>query len=89
MDRNEYARAYAEGYAAGIASVQVIPPPSPVLKIEDIMKRYDVGLNKARQILQAIRHVTNGGALDCSGAVLVSEAEYWETLVDKTFKKRL
>lgn len=89
MDRHEYARAYAEGYAAGIASVTVSPPPSPVLRIEDIQARYGVGVNKARQIIQAIRHVSNGGKLDAAGAVLVSEAEYWESLVDKQFKKRL
>lgn len=89
MDRQEYARAYAEGYAAGIASVTLVPPPSPVLRLADIQERYSVGINKARQILQAIRHVCNGGKLDAAGAVLLSEAEYWETLVDKQFKARL
>jgi hypothetical protein len=88
MDRNEYARAYAEGYAAGIATVTE-KRLSPVLRIEDIQERYGVGVNKARQILQAIRRNCNGGKLDAAGAVLVSEAEYWETLVDKQFRARL
>lgn len=89
MDRQEYARAYAEGYAAGIASVTVLPPPSPVLRLADIQERYGVGINKARQIIQAIRHVCNGGHLQSSSAVFIAEAEYWESLVDKQFKKRL
>lgn len=88
MDRNEYARAYAEGYAAGIA-VATEKRSSPVLRIEYIQERYGVGVNKARQILQAIRRNCNGGKLDAAGAVLVSEAEYWETLVDKQFRARL
>ena len=88
MDRQEYAIAFAEGYAAGISAANVAKT-SPVLKVEGIMARYDVGLNKARNILRAIRTVCNGGKLDASGAVLVSEAEYWESLVDAQFKKRL
>ena len=85
---NEYALAFAQGYAAGVASVQAAPP-SPVLKVEDIQKRYGVGINKARNILQAIRHVCNGGKLGSSSAVLISEAVHWESLVDAQFKARL
>ena len=88
MDRNEYARAYAAGYADGIAACGG-GRTSPVLKLGDIQARYSVGVNKARQILQAIRHYCNGGKLESASAVLVSEAEYWESLVDKTFKERL
>lgn len=88
MNREEYARAYAEGYAAGLSAVKN-ERPSPILKVDGIMSRYEVGINKARQILQAIRHTCNGGKLDSAGAVLVSEAEYWEKLVDAQFKERL
>lgn len=88
MDRNEYTRAFAEGYAAGIAAAGG-RQDSPVLFIEDVQERYQVGINKAREIMQAIRHVCNGGKLQSPKMILKAEAEYWETLVDKQFRKRL
>lgn len=88
MERDEYARAYAAGYADGLAVAQN-KRESPVLSLNDVQERYKVGLNKAHEIIRAIRHVSNGGKLGCSSLVLLSEAEYWESLVDKTFRERL
>ena len=56
-----------------------------------IIERYGgrIGENKARAILQAVRHCCNGGKLKSSSLVLRSELEYWESLVDKKFLARL
>ena len=88
MDRDEYARAYAAGYAAGIADSGPTAV-SPVLTVKDLQKRYGVGENKAQNILRAIRRHCNGGKLDSCSTVLLSEAQYWEGLVDKMYKERL
>ena len=54
---------------------------------EDIMTRYDVGINQAYQIIRGIRSVCGGGKLRGS-KVLPSEVLYWESLV-KCQKVRL
>ena len=52
------------------------------LNSEDIMARYDVGINKAREIIRGIRAVCGGGKLG-EGKVLPAEVLYWESLIDK------
>lgn len=59
------------------------------LDLEDIMARYDVGENRARGIIQAIRRHCNGGLLNAAGKVLVSEAIAWENAPEIKFKARL
>lgn len=51
------------------------------LDCQDIMERYGVGTNKAREIIRGIRSVCGGGKLG-EGRVLPSEVLYWESLVD-------
>ena len=51
------------------------------LNCDDIMARYDVGRNKAFEIIRGIRSVCGGGKLG-SGKVLPAEVLYWESLVD-------
>ena len=59
--------------------------------IKGIIDRYGgrIGQNKAREILQAVRHCCNGGKLNSCSLVLRSELEYWESIVDKKFLARL
>lgn len=52
------------------------------LTYEDIMERYGVGINQARNIIRGIRSVCGGGKLGV-GKVLPSEVRYWESLVDQ------
>ena len=52
------------------------------LDTEDIMKRYDVGINAAQGIIRSIRAMCGGGKLG-KGKVLPSEVAYWESEVDK------
>lgn len=43
----------------------------------DIMRRYDVGMNKALCIMRGIQEFNGGGALG-KGRILRTELEYWE-----------
>ena len=52
------------------------------MDVNDIMRRYACGMNKARGIIRSIRSVCGGGRLGC-GKVLPSEVAYWEEQVDK------
>ena len=52
------------------------------MDVNDIMRRYAVGINKARSIMRSIRSVCGGGRLGC-GKVLPSEVAYWESTVDE------
>ena len=54
------------------------------LDCEDIMARYGVGINKAREIIRGIRSVCGGGKLG-AGKVLPQEVAYWESLVDRKY----
>lgn len=85
-----YMRAYMAGYTAALEKTKA-DGDKPYLDLQDIIDRYDgkIGINKARDIMRAIRHCCNGGKLDSCSLVLRSEVEYWETLVDKRFKKLL
>ena len=93
MDQNvsePYMRAYMDGYTAALEKVKG-DGSKPYLDLQDIIDRYDgkIGINKAREIMRAVRRVCNGGKLDSCSLVLRSEIEYWESIVDKQFKKLL
>ena len=51
------------------------------LTYKDIMIRYNMGSESARNRIRAIRSVCGGGKLGI-GKVLPSEVKYWESLVD-------
>lgn len=90
MDRlnEQYMRAYMEGYTAAKAERD---KPKPYLDKDDIIARYDnkIGVNKAREIIRAVRQACGGGKLNHESLVLLSEVEYWESLVDKRRVERL
>ena len=85
-----YKRAYMAGYTAAKEERRAVDE-APYIDKEGLIKRYNgkIGQNKAGEILRAVRRCCNGGKLDSCSIVLVSELEYWETLVDKRFKERL
>lgn len=88
-----YMKAYMDGYTKAMEDLQGrqenVKPP--YIDKQGIIDRYDgrIGINKAGEILRAVRRACNGGKLDSSSLVLVSELEYWESLVDKNYKERL
>ena len=90
MDREMYMRAYMEGYTAAMKERDA-KEEKPYIDKDGIIARYDgkIGINKAGEILRAVRHVCDGGKLDSSSLVLLSELKYWESIVDKNFKARL
>lgn len=89
MEKNElYMRAYMDGYTSALEKVKQ-EQKSPVIDKEGIQKRYGVGINKAGEILRSVRHCCNGGKLGSCSVVLLSELEYWESVVDKTYLARL
>ena len=59
-----------------------------VIRYQDIMERYGVGIVKARNIIREIRKTCGGGKLG-AGMVLPSELEYWETHPNTTRCERL
>ncbi|MBQ8345155.1 MAG: hypothetical protein IJY42_02695 [Clostridia bacterium] len=82
-----YVQAYMDGYTAAMEKKRDQPP---YLDVHGIINRYGgIGINKAREIMQAVRHTCNGGRLKSSGMILLSEMEYWESIVDKTYLERL
>lgn len=85
-----YMKAYMDGYTAAMEKAKA-ERAKPYVDKESLIERYDgkIGVNKASEILRNVRHVCNGGRLDHSSLVLLSELEYWEGLVDKQFKARL
>lgn len=89
-EQKNYAQAFAEGYAFAMEQVRA-KESNPILNAEDIMRRYGgkVGLNKAREIIQAVRHCCGGGMLSMSGHVMLSEVVYWENKVNPEYVERL
>ena len=84
MSLQEYREAYMSGYAEGFKKAQEEANVQPVyFDYTDIMKRYDVGENVARDIIRDIRRECGGGRIGHVSRVLRSELEYWESLVDK------
>ena len=90
MTNEEYMRAYMAGYTAALEK-QKAEDSKPYIDKDGIIERYGgrIGKGKAYEILQAVRHCCNGGKLNSSSLVLISELEYWESVVDAKFKERL
>jgi len=90
MVSEEYMKGYAEGYASALDK-QRAAGARPYIDKEGIIERYGgkIGQNKAGEILRAVRHCCDGGKLDSCSIVLISELEYWESIVDKKFLERL
>lgn len=90
MEKEEYVKAYAEGYAAAISQMRE-RADNPIMDVDDLIRRYGgkIGKSKAREIIQAVRHCCNGGMLGMSGHVMLSEVKYWESKVDPTYLERL
>ena len=84
-----YMEAYMSGYTAGVEKARA-QSAKPYLTVEDVMERYG-GMSKCKayEIMRAVRHCCNGGKLNHDGMVLLSELEYWESIVDPKFKERL
>lgn len=85
-----YRKAYMDGYLAAKREIEN-GNEKPYIDKEGIIKRYDgnIGINKAGEIIRAVRRVCNGGKLDSCSLVLISELKYWESVVDKKFRERL
>ena len=84
-----YMQAYMSGYTAGVEKARA-ESLKPYLTVEDVMERYGgISKCKAYEIMRAVRHCCNGGKLNHDGMVLLSELEYWESIVDPKFKDRL
>ena len=85
-----YMRAYMEGYTAA-REERNKEAQCPYIDKDGIIKRYGgrIGVNKAREIIQAVRHECGGGKLASCSLVLLSELEYWESIVDKRYIERL
>lgn len=82
-----YMKAYMEGYTA---AMEKKTEKAPYLDVNGIIERYGgIGINKAREIMQSVRHTCNGGRLNSAGMILLSEMEYWESIVDKKYRERL
>ena len=90
VTREEYLKIYAEGYVAGIEKAKG-DAECPYIDAKGIMERYGkrIGIGKAREILRAVRMHCNGGMLESSSIVKMSELLYWESCVDKTYLARL
>ena len=84
-----YMQAYMSRYTAGVEKARA-ESLKPYLTVEDVMERYGgISKCKAYEIMRAVRHCCNGGKLNHDGMVLLSELEYWESIVDPKFKDRL
>lgn len=90
MSNEAYMEAYMAGYTAALEK-QREAESKPYIDKDGIIERYGgkIGKNKAYEIIQAVRHCCNGGKLQSSSLVLLSELEYWESVVDAEFKERL
>ena len=82
-----YMKAYMDGYTAAKEGREV----APYIDKEGLVKRYGgkIGLNKAGEIIRAVRRVCNGGKLGSCSLILMSELLYWESIVEKNFVERL
>lgn len=91
LSRDEYLKAYSEGYMAGIEKERADAKAAekPYFTIDDIAERYRVGRGKAGEILRAVRHMCNGGGFGSCSMVKRSELLYWESIVDKQYVERL
>ena len=92
MSCEEYQRIYMEGYIAGLKDGRAEGGEDlekAYVEASDIMKRYGCGLNKAREIIRAVRHVTGGGGFGMAGKVKKAELLYWESIVDKNYLYRV
>ena len=84
-----YMEAYMSGYTAGVEKARA-QSAKPYLTVEEVMERYGgISKCKAYEIMRAVRHCCNGGKLNHDGMILLSELEYWESIVDPKFKERL
>ena len=84
-----YMRAYMDGYTAGMEKARG-EQTKPYLTVEDVIERYGgISKSKAYDIMVAVRHCCNGGKLNHNGMILLSELEYWESVVDQKYKERL
>ncbi len=90
MVTEEYMKGYAEGYAAGLEKARA-DAEDPVIDYKGIIERYRgrVGQSKAYEIIRAVRHCSNGGKLNSSSLILLSELKRWESIVDPTYLERL
>lgn len=90
MDRQEYARAFTDGYNACMESMRG-KYENPLLGVEEIRQRYDgkIGKDKAYEVIKAVRHCCGGGMLGSASYVMLSELVYWENNVNKTFVERI
>lgn len=86
----EYMRAYMDGYTAGMEKARA-DARDPVIDREGLIERYRgrISDGKAYEIIRAVRHCCNGGKLNSSSLILLSELEYWESVVDPTYLERL
>ena len=89
-DLELYMQAYMAGYTAALEKKADIKDKI-YMDVNDIVAAFDgkIGINKARLIFNAVRHVCGGGKLDSSSYILRSEFEYWCRTVDSTFIERL
>lgn len=85
-----YMRAYMDGYTDGLKKAAG-EAEKPYIDMQGIIERYGgrIGQNRAREIIQAVRHCCNGGKLNSCSLILRSELEYWESIVDKQYLARL
>lgn len=79
-----YRHGYIDGYLAAAEELKT-KEAKPYIDKDGIIERYGgkIGINKAYQIIRAVRQVCGGGKLDSSSIILLSELEYWESLVKK------
>lgn len=82
MSISEYREAYMAGYMEGFRKAKEEDKPI-YLDREALMKRYNVGETKAEDIIRDIRRECGGGRIGHVSRVLLSEVEYWESIVDK------
>ena len=87
MSMEEYCKAYMEGYVAGLEKAKT--EEKSFFTVEDIAKRYGCGINKAGEVLRAVRHLCGGGGFNSCSLIKRSELLYWESYVDKSFVERL
>ncbi len=90
MLNEEYMRAYMDGYTAGLEKARA-DFRDPVIDREGLIERYRgrISNDKAYEIIRAVRHCCNGGKMKSSSLILLSELEYWESVVDPTYLERL
>ena len=83
-----YSKGYMDGYTAAMERAKE-ESAVPYIDLEGVMKRFNVPIGKAREIIHGVRHVCGGGKLGLTTKVLMSEMLYWESIVDKEYIARL